>query len=114
MATKHMSLLIADDGKFFPKSSQYAVNPIHLALLSQEDLHSLEAWCITSCLDFNVVKSFILRFALSKHTVTNFNYVLIGIQLSVKDQCKDLGVIISCDLTWSNHHIQRAIKLLLV
>ena len=70
VTNKRSIILFADDGKFFPRSTTLLTHD-----KVQEDFHRLDDWSVTSCLDFNVPKSFVLRFLLSKRTATDFTYM---------------------------------------
>ncbi len=100
------SFLFADDGKLL--KSVTSSSDCHSI---QSDLDSLNLWSSTSCLDFNVNKSFVLQFHLPKSDNTiNFKYTLNDMVLPLRDNCKDLGVIFSSDLSWSKHHSSIASK----
>ena len=91
--------LFADDGKFLMNilSSQNCD-------LFQDDLNRLSNWTTTSCLDFNVTNSFILKFTQAKHPPVESDYKLSQDTLSVQTSYNDLGVYISSDLSWSIHY----------
>ncbi len=98
--------LFVDDGKLL--KSVTSSSDCHSI---QSDLDSLKLWSSTSCLDFNVNKSFVLQFHLPKSDNTiNFKYTLNDMVLPLRDYCKDLGVIFSSDLSWSKHHSSIASK----
>ena len=65
------------------------------------DLNSLSHW--SKCnISFNGIKSFIMKFTLSSSPITS-DYSIDGQPLNIKESCRDLGVIMSCDLSWSDH-----------
>ena len=73
------------------------------ACLLQEDLHSLTNWSSLNHIQFNPSKSALVRFQ-SKSSSDHPDYLLNDQQLPLKHTHRDLGVVISSDLTWSAHH----------
>ena len=71
--------------------------------LLQEDLKLIFNWSHHSGLSFNPSKSHIIHF--SRATVIPHNYQMNGTQLEVKDRCRDLGVIYTSNLSWTEHYI---------
>ena len=71
--------------------------------LLQSDLTNILNWCSTSSLHLNYRKCSIVRYHLSKAPVI-YNYHLNEFSIMDNDQCKDLGVITSSDLSWKNHY----------
>ena len=103
-------LLYADDTKCYCFSS-----PIQsLAICDlQADLNNLFHWSVSN-ISFNSAKSTYLCFTNSK-TPTAVDLFLDGQTISKSHSHKDLGVIISDDLTWSSHYtclVSKALKTL--
>ena len=90
--------LFADD----VKCSKYISSMEDCSLL-QSDLTNILNWCSTSSLHLNYRKCSIVHYHLSKAPVI-YNYHLNEFTIMDNDQCKDLGVIISSDLSWRNHY----------
>ena len=78
---------------------------IHLSdsSLLQADLDQLFHWSSLNCLSFNASKCHLLRF-LNGCTSVSRTYHLKGVPITSSDQCKDLGVIFSNNLSWSHHY----------
>ena len=98
-STIHSSLLMfADDTK--------CLKPIaspHDAILLQHDLNLLSAWSHTWLLPFNASKCSILHFFSSSSVLTP-DYYLDSTPIPSSNHHKDLGVIFTTDLSWSNHY----------
>ena len=88
-------LLFADDTKLF-----LSISSITDSTLLQNDINHLLTWSLTSNLTFNLSKTLMLRFPNMDSS-----------PIQVVDSCRDLGVIVSSDLSWSlqqNSVISRA------
>ena len=100
--------LFADDTKCLKSVS----SPLDSSLL-QIDLGQLAAWSIYWKLSFNELKCFLLSIQ-SKHppnssttlSQSNHTYFINGHPVNSCNQHKDLGILISHDLSWSNHLVQ--------
>ena len=89
-------LLYADDTKCY-----HPLSHVSDSQAIQMDLNSLSHWS-KSNISFNSIKSFIMQFTLSSSPSIS-DYSIDGQPLSIKESCRDLGVIISRDLSWSDH-----------
>ena len=69
----------------------------------QKDLIYLSEWCISSKLSFNANKCSLIRFS-TNSTPFEIDYLLCGSQLKVANSCRDLGIIVSDNLSWSDHY----------
>jgi len=90
--------LFADNVKCFRQIS----SPADSTLL-QCDLYHLEGWRDAWSLKFSIKKSLIVQFS-TKFSTFQSNYVLDGQCLSTSSAHKDLGIIMSSDLSWSDHY----------
>ena len=88
-------LLFADDAKLYKSIA----NPTDVLLL-QEDLNLLNSWSINNLLNFNVNKCIFLSF----NAKSLSNYHIGTKQLSQSDSHRDLGVLQSSNLSWSQHY----------
>ena len=91
-------VLFADDTKLY-KSIDFpgAKNDL------QADLNSLHKWSLNWGMEFNKSKCQVLHVSKRKYSQTFPQYELDGHRLECLPQVKDLGVIVSSDLTWSKH-----------
>ena len=89
-------LLYADDTKCY-----HPLSHVSDSQAIQMDLNSLSHWS-KSNISFNSIKSFIMQFTMSSSPSIS-DYSIDGQPLSIKESCRDLGVIMSHDLSWSNH-----------
>ncbi len=71
-------------------------------MMSKVDLASLSNWSCCNHMDFNLEKCASLSFG-TESTSTS-TYSLCDCLLSRESTYKDLGVIMSSNLNWSNHH----------
>ena len=98
------TFLFADDTK--------CLRPIHSPqdhILLQSDLDALSLWSTNWKLMFNETKCSLLSItphASPDHNDTFTEYFINGLPISPCNQQKDLGILISSDLSWS-HHISR-------
>ena len=86
-------LLYADDTKCY-----HPLSHVSDSQAIQMDLNSLSHWS-KSNISFNTI---IMQFTLSSSPSIS-DYSIDGQPLSIKESCRDLGVIMSCDLSWSDH-----------
>ena len=89
-------LLYADNTKCY-----HPLSHVSDSQAIQMDLNSLSHWS-KSNISFNNIKSFIMQFTLSSSPSIS-DYSIDGQPLSIKESCRDLGVIMSRDLSWSDH-----------
>ena len=95
VTTVSKSLLFVDDTKCFNNVS----NTMDLVSL-QQDLDFIARWSIQSSLKFNTTKSVHLSFK-SKVTTT---FKLLDVPVVTNTTHKDLGIILSVDLSWDYHY----------
>ena len=91
-------LMFADDTKYY--------RPISCpndSLLLLQDLNSISEWCVAWNLSFNSTKCAALQFSHSP-PYSSSTYYLNGDSISDMVCHCDLGVIMSRDLSWSNHY----------
>ncbi len=91
----------ADDTKIFKRVDSHTDGA-----LIQQDLRSLERWSATSGLVFNQDKCKCQHISRRK-TVTEFPYTIKNRALAVTPEEKDLGIWVTCKLTWSKHTLDR-------
>ena len=89
--------LFADDTK-----AHHTITTYSDCTSLQNDLNSLSDWCTNNHMSFNESKSVLLRF--SSSPVSNISYHLNDIPIDGKLSQKDLGVILSNNLSWSDHY----------
>ena len=94
-----LPLLFADDTKCVSSIK----SPKDFASL-QKDLNSISAWSSQWNMAFNVNKCVHLHIPASTSSVPPYSYFLNNSPISLTVSHKDLGVIISSDLSWSNHY----------
>lgn len=90
-------LLFADDMKIFK-----VVNNTSDAILLQEDLDRLDAYCLANKLELNVSKCFYINFT-RKRNIFNFKYRIKNSILSRKNSALDLGVLHDSKLSFDQH-----------
>ena len=105
--------LYADDTKIWRKIESW---DDHLAL--QEDINSLHSWSIQNKMKFHPLKCKVLRVTLNHiedyktiplpHCI--FHYQMNGVYLDFVDSEKDLGVLMSTKLSWSDQCIAQCSK----
>ena len=71
---------------------------------SQRDLDALSTWSVSNELFFQPTKCVNLRISRKRNSPSR-NYLLNGFSLEVVKAEKDLGVLISSDMTWKGHII---------
>ncbi|XP_046685913.1 uncharacterized protein LOC124371611, partial [Homalodisca vitripennis] len=90
-------LMFADDIKLFLE-----VTSSRDCESLQETLERIEDWCSRNSMDLNVNKCSILTYSRSI-SITTFDYRLSGFPLSRVNKCKDLGVVLNCNLNPWDH-----------
>ena len=101
-------LLYADDTKCYCPLAH-----VFDSLILQNDLESLSLWS-ESKMFFNKAKSFLVQFTLNSSPLPS-SYCINGQSIDIKESCRDLGVIITFNLSWSDHVtyvVSKAYKLL--
>ena len=73
------------------------------SLVPQQDLTSFFNWSNHWKLSFNELKCILIRFSAS-HPAVNVSYFLNQHQLSATNSHKDLGIIVSSNLDWTDHY----------
>ena len=73
------------------------------SLLLQQDLDHLAEWCQTWKISFNYSKCSVIHFCANSDSPF-FTYHINGSPVSSYDSHKDLGVILSCNLSWDSHY----------
>ena len=91
-------LMFADDTKCLKSIVSYTD-----CSLLQSDLCILHRWSSTRNIAFNKAKSCLLRFRNSECHIGS-SYFLDDQEISPSENHRDLGVIVSSDLTWSAHY----------
>ena len=91
-------LLFADDGKFFK-----IIKSLSDCLQLQNDLNSIFSWCHKWKLDLNLSKCYVMNFSLKRSRNIVFEYAFGTTKLKYVDEIKDLGVIFTPTLNFSNH-----------
>ena len=91
--------LIADDTKCLSP-----VRSIPDCLPFQRDLNDLATWSLRWKLDFNAHKCALVRFFYRNSSLI-YRYTIKGLEVVAQDSHKDLGIVLSQDLSWSEHKI---------
>ena len=91
--------IFADDAKLI--KSIYTSNDCHEL---QHDLLSLESWCNTWNLKLNQQKCTFLRFSRSNRASYFCQYTISGSVLKQVTSQRDLGVVVTSNLSWSSHY----------
>ena len=73
--------------------------------LLQRDLDCLSDWCSQWKLKLSCPKCVCMRVGHSPAVLPPCSYQLAGEHLSFVSQHRDLGIIVSCDLSWRNHYL---------
>jgi hypothetical protein len=97
--TSALAFMFADD----TKCSKRILSSTDCSLL-QSDLNNINDWSCENDLQFNVSKFKLLRFYNRSNIHFSENYSMDGVPIEECDYCRDLGVIISVDLSWSQHY----------
>ena len=93
-------LLFADDAKCVK-----SINGLDDYRALQQDLHNLTSWSYQWNLHFNESKCALLRFTpRSVDPSYNQTYFINNYPVATKESHKDLGVLISKDLSWEDHY----------
>ena len=96
-----LPLLFADDTKCLSSVYSDASNISSTSVLDlQLDLDSLSLWSLTNRLAFNVAKSAMLSFPCGSVPPPHF---VSGVEIPFVSFTRDLGVLISSSLSWSDH-----------
>lgn len=90
-------MLFADDLKLY-----LSINSIDDCNKLQNDLMKFKNWCQKNLLHINISKCSQITFTKRKHSLT-FNYFIGNDSLNIKKHIKDLGIILSSDLTFNKH-----------
>ena len=100
-----LPFLFADDTKCCK-----VITSVNDVLALQSDLDCLSEWSRQNKLFFNISKSCLLRFCGSTKNVITADYSVNEVNVVPVTHCKDLGVIFSTDLSWSEHYQSIAAK----
>ena len=76
------------------------------SILLQSDLNHLCDWSHLNGLQFNIPKFSLLRFSNRSNIQSSTDYFMDSVQIEQKHVCRDLGVVLSDDLSWSLHYEQ--------
>ena len=92
--------LFADDTKLIK-----SIRGINDRLLMQSDVDSLHRWCEQWKLKLNASKCQTLSVSLSNHHQNHQcqHYSIDGAKLDSTNSQRDLGVLVKCDLSWTDH-----------
>lgn len=90
-------LKFADDIKIFLR-----VSSLLDCMRLQESLNNILTWCQLNGMDLNIKKCAILTYTRSLHPII-FNYSIQGVKISRVDKFRDLGVIMSSNLSPWEH-----------
>ena len=74
----------------------------------QDDLNSVYHWSQTWKLKFNLSKTAFIQFG--NNSAGSSNYLLNGTTVNKQTSTKDLGIIVTSDMSWSNHYKSIASK----
>ena len=74
----------------------------------QDDLNSVYHWSQTWKLKFNLSKTAFIQFG--NNSAGSSNYFLNGTTVNKQTSTKDLGIIVTSDMSWSNHYKSIASK----
>ena len=98
LTTKHSKILsFADDTKCYQVTRGIS-DVDHL----QEDLYNIGTWSSNWKMSFNVNKFACIQFCNKEPTCAN--YTMNGISIPCSSQHKDLGIILTNNLSWGKHH----------
>ena len=93
-----LPLMFADDTKCLSSIHQASDHDRY-----QSDLDALSNWIVRNFLSFNISKCIVSRFSRSRSLYTG-DYTINGVPVVWKKCHKDLGIVMSGDLTWSSHY----------
>ena len=91
-------LMYADDLKIY-----MPIKNVQECLLLQTDLNHLNVWCEMWKLKLNISKCKVLTFTNKKKNVTSFCYYMNNTMLERVQVMRDLGVLLSSDLSYNRH-----------
>lgn len=91
-------LMYADDLKIYRP-----VCTVRDCLLLQKDIDCLSEWCSVWKLDLNVAKCNVITFTNKKKHVILFHYILNGVTLERVQFIRDLGVVMTYDLSFNKY-----------
>ena len=93
-------LLFADDTKCVKRN-----NHCEDSYALQQDLHNLASWSEYWNLHFNESKCVLLRFS-SSPVISSFaqTYFINNCSVALRESRKDLGIVMSHDLSWNKHY----------
>ena len=93
-------LLFADDTKCVKRN-----NHCEDSYALQQDLHNLASWSEYWNLHFNESKCVLLRFS-SSPVISSFaqTYFINNCSVALRESHKDLGIVMSHDLSWNKHY----------
>lgn len=97
LVLKNRCLLYADDMKVYSR-----IGTPSDAFALQNDLDSLQQWCVDNGLHLNVSKCSVMSFTRSKSPVL-FDYLISGVTLPRLKTVRDLGVVFDAGLTFNEH-----------
>ena len=80
--------------------SPYLIVPCYKLIL----IHYVAAWSSENGLSFNVSKCCLLRFQNKTSSLIPVTYHLNGVPIASREDCKDLGITFSSNLSWSQHY----------
>ena len=95
------ALIYADDTKIFRPISHVPIDRTYL----QRDLTSIWDWIINNHLSINVVKTVCLVLGPRADDLFDPQYLLNNHTLAVTPSCRDLGITMASDLSWSEHYL---------
>lgn len=91
----------ADDTKICHEISLH--NPVPDISDLQSDIDNIETWSLISLLALHPDKTYTISFCSPKVNSCPHTYLLNNEPITAKSSCKDLGVRVSSDLSWSLH-----------
>ena len=90
--------LFADDTELYrPKASSSGCHSL------QSDLNHLHKWSIDWGMSFSTNKCKVMHWSRKTSTRNSYTYLLDGNSLECAPFITDLGVTVTCDLSWSKH-----------
>ena len=93
------TLLFAEDSKLL-----HAISDSCCSTQLQQDLDTLALWCSTWKLSLNTIKCAAMRFSLS-NSCNCIIYFINGEPIKCVKHHKDLGILLTNNITWSKHNI---------
>ena len=95
--------MFADDSK-----CMHIIRDFNDTIAFQDDLNSVYHWSQTWKLKFNLSKTAFIQFG--NNSASSSNYLLNGTTVYKQTSTKDLGIIVTSDMSWSNHYKSTASK----